>query len=267
MNRIDKKFKKLREKNQAALVLYITAGDPDLKTTEKIILTLAEAGADLIELGVPFTDPTADGPTIQKASLRALKKPFGLEEIFAMVERVRKHSQVPLMLFSYYNPIFKFGEEKAASLGQEAGIDGMLVVDLPPEESYNLRNFCNKSRLCLVHLATPTSDAARLKLVAGASSGFIYYVSVTGITGARKELPKGITDHIAQIRKVSDLPIAVGFGVSSPAQAKMLAKIADGVVIGSALVSVVAKFGRSKNLLPALKKFVAPIKSAMAKAR
>jgi len=266
MNRIEKKFKELREKNQAALVLYITAGDPDLETTEQIILTLADAGADIIELGIPFTDPTADGPTIQAASMRALKNRFNLEDIFTMVERVRSQSRIPLLLFSYYNPIFKFGEERAVSLAQESGVDGMLIVDLPPEESKNLRKLCRRAGLDLIHLATPTSDQSRLKLIAKSSSGFIYYVSVTGITGARADLPADIKDHINLIKQVSDLPIAVGFGVSNPAQAKMLAQIADGVVIGSALVSIIEKFSASPDLLPQIRKFCSEIKSALVKA-
>ena len=267
MNRINAKFKELAKKNQAALILYLTAGDPDLAATEKLIVTLAQAGADIIELGVPFTDPTADGPTIQAASMRALKNYFTLDDVFEMVERVRKVSSVPLLLFSYYNPIFKYGEEKAASVGAESGSDGMLVVDLPPEESASLRGHCRDYGLNLVHLAAPTSDAARLKLVAKSSSGFIYYVSVTGITGARAELPKDITEHLKQIKKISRLPVAVGFGVSRPEQAQYLARVADGVVIGSALVSVIAKHGRSKQLFSEAAKFAASFKSAIAKAR
>lgn len=267
MNRIEKKFKELRAKNQSALILYLTAGDPDLKTTEKIIFALEQAGADIIELGVPFTDPTADGPTIQAASMRALRKPFHLEDIFALGKRVRKKSEIPLLLFSYYNPILQFGEERAVREAKDAGIDGMLIVDLPPEESEKLRDFCREAGLCLVHLATPTSDQTRLKLIAESSSGFIYYVSVTGITGARKELPKDIKRHLEEIREVSDLPVVVGFGVSTPAQAKMLAQIADGVVIGSALVSRIEKFGSSPKLFPNLKQFCFTIKNSILKAR
>jgi len=265
MNRIEKRFKEIRAKGQSALILYITAGDPDLRSTERIILALEDAGADIIELGVPFTDPTADGPTIQSASMRALKKPIHLEDIFAIVKRVREKSEIPILLFSYYNPIFKSGEERAVRQAQKAGIDGMLIVDLPPEESENLRKRCKEYGLCLVHLATPTSDHSRLRLVAEASSGFVYYVSVTGITGAREKLPEDIKEHLAQIKQVCDLPIAVGFGVSTPGQAKMLARLADGVVIGSALVSIIEKFGKSRNLIPRVKKFVSGIKTAMLK--
>ncbi len=267
MNRIDKKFQQLRKKDQAALILYLTAGDPDLKTTEQIILTLADAGADIIELGIPFTDPTADGPTIQAASMRALRNHFSLQDIFDLVKRVRCQSQIPLLLFSYYNPIFKFGEEKVTNLAREVGVDGMLIVDLPPEESGTLRKLCRKSGLDLIHLATPTSDQSRLKLIAKDSSGFIYYVSVTGITGARAELPANIKDHLTLIKQASDLPVAVGFGVSNPEQAEDLARSADGVVVGSALVSIIEKFGSSPELLPELKIFCASLKAALLNAR
>jgi len=267
MNRIEEKFRELKAKNQAALILYITAGHPDLATTEKIILTLADAGADIIELGIPFTDPTADGPTIQAASMAALKNYFTLDDVFSMVERVRTRSPVPLLLFSYYNPIFKFGEEHAVSLAQESGIDGMLIVDLPPEESASLRKLCKDYGLNLVHLAAPTSDSKRLKLIAKSSSGFIYYVSVTGITGARAELPKDIIDHLKQIKKVSGLPVAVGFGVSKPDQARELARFADGVIIGSALVSIIEKYSSSPALLQEIKNFISPFKSAIIEAR
>jgi len=265
MNRIEQKFKELRVKNQAALILYLTAGDPSLKKTEQIIPALAKAGADLIELGVPFTDPTADGPTIQAASARALKKYFSLDDLFAMVERVRQRTQVPLLLFSYYNPLFKYGEEKAASVGQESGIDGMLVVDLPPEESAGLRAHCRNYGLSLVHLATPVSDAKRLKLVSESSSGFVYYVSVTGITGARAHLPKDLKSQLAQLKKISNLPVAVGFGISRPEQAAQIKRIADGVVVGSALVSIIEKYGWSPSLIPRLQKFCASFKTAMAR--
>jgi tryptophan synthase alpha chain len=267
MSRIDDKFKELRKKKRAGLVLYITAGDPDLKTTEKLIPALEHAGADIIELGIPFTDPTADGPTIQAASMRALKNYFTLDDVFSMVERVREVSQVPILLFSYYNPIFKYGEEKAASLAQESGVDGMLVVDLPPEESKGLRKVCRSYGMNFIALAAPTSDDKRLKLIADSSSGFIYYVSVTGITGARKDLPKDIKEHIEKIKKFSKLPVAVGFGVSTPEQAKSLAGIADAVVVGSALVSIIGKFCKSKDLIPQAQKFVESLKKAITSGR
>jgi len=263
MNRIETKFAELKKQGRAALILYLTAGDPDLKTTEKIIPALAESGADIIELGIPFTDPTADGPTIQEASLRALKKYLTLDDVFAMVERVRKRTSVPLLLFSYYNPVFRYGEEKAAHVGAEAGIDGMLIVDLPPEESGPLRRHCRDCGLSVVHLATPVSGPDRLKAVAESSSGFIYYVSVTGITGARKKLPSDMKEHLAEIRKISNLPVAVGFGISRPEQAAGIARYADGVVIGSALVNLIAKCGKSKQLLPRLKKFCASFQEVL----
>ena len=267
MNRIEQKFTELRAKNQPALILYLTAGDPNLDTTEKLILTLEQAGTDIIELGVPFSDPMADGPTIQSASERALKNYFTLNDLFALVERIRSRSQIPILLFSYYNPIFKFGEERAVSLAQEAGIDGILVVDLPPEESENLRQLCADYGLSLVHLATPTSTPERLKLIAQASSGFIYYVSVTGVTGAREQLPEDIKEHINLVKSFTNLPVAVGFGISKPEQAGELGKIADGVVVGSALVKLIEESARSQELFDRVEKFVRSLKSELEKAR
>lgn len=267
MNRIEQKFAELRAKNQPALILYLSAGDPNLDTTEKLILALEQAGADIIELGVPFSDPMADGPTIQSASERALKNYFTLEDIFAMAERIRSKSQIPLLLFSYYNPIFKFGEERAVSLAQEAGIDGMLVVDLPPEESENLGKLCADYGLSLVHLATPTSTPERLKLIAQASSGFIYYVSVTGVTGAREQLPEDLIEHLRLVKKFTDLPIAVGFGISRSEQAKELGRIADAVVVGSALVKLIEKYSSTDKLFEEVKNFARSLKSELEKSR
>ena len=263
MSRIEDKFKELKEKNQPGLVLYLTAGDPNLETTEKLIFCLEQAGADIIELGVPFSDPMADGPTIQLASQRALKNYFTLEDVFALVERVRQRSQIPILLFSYYNPIFKFGEERAVSLAQETGVDGMLVVDLPPEESGSLRELCKSYGLNLVHLIAPTTPPERIKLISELSSGFIYYVSVTGVTGARSELPKDIIEHLAMVKRYTHLPVAVGFGISRPEQAKKLAEVADAIVIGSALVKIIEEFSGSDELFKRTSEFVQSIKLAL----
>jgi len=267
MTRIEEKFKELKLKNQSGLILYLTAGDPKLKITEQLILKLEQAGADIIELGVPFSDPTADGPTIQRASQRALKNYFSLDDILGMVERVRTRSQVPLLLFSYYNPIFKYGEERLVKRLKEVGIDGILVVDLPVEESENLAKLCKKIGINLILLATPTSNSSRLKAISKNSSGFIYYVSVTGITGARKELPKDISENLAKVKKITKLPIAVGFGVSTPGQAQALGKIADAVVVGSALVSIIEQYGGGQSLFEEVEKFCRAIKSGLTKSK
>lgn len=263
MNRIEKKFKELKAINRSALIVYLTAGDPDLATTEKLIHILEKAGADIIELGVPFSDPMADGPTIQLASERALKNYFTLDDIFKMVKRVRKNSEIPMVLFSYYNPIFSYGERSAVKKAKEAGIDGFLIVDLPPEEGKNLKTLCSSSDLKVIFLCAPTSSEERIRIISKQSSGFIYYVSVTGVTGARKELPSDLREHIRKIKSISKLPLVVGFGISNPEQARVVAKVADGVVVGSALVERIAKFGFSKRLEREVEKFIKSLKQAM----
>ena len=266
MNRIAERFAALQKKGESALVTYITAGDPDLAVTETIIAALEASGADILELGVPFSDPMADGPTIQAASDRALKNPFSLDAIFSLVERVRKTSPIPILLFGYYNPIFRYGEERFVSVAQEAGVDGLLVVDLPPEEGRGLGELCRKSDLALVYCLAPTSTEERIEIVTQACTGFVYYVSVAGVTGARAELSKTIGRDVARIKKQTELPVAVGFGISTPDQAQEVARHAEGVVVGSALVKVIEKYGRSPELLPEVKKFVSGLKAGVRKA-
>ncbi len=267
MSRIGEKFAALKEQGQAGLVTYITAGDPDLATTEKLIQVLAESGADILELGVPFSDPMADGPTIQAAADRALKNPFSLDAIFSLVERVRKQSQVPILLFGYYNPIFKYGEERLVSVAEEAGVDGLLVVDLPPEEGEGLGKLCARAGLDLIYCLAPTSTDERIAIVTRAGSGFVYYVSVTGVTGARTELSRTIARDVARIKRQTSLPVAVGFGISTPEQAREVARHAEGVVVGSALVKVIERYGRSPELLLKVREFVAGLKAGIQSAR
>jgi tryptophan synthase alpha chain len=267
MSRIGGRFSALKQQGRAGLVTYLTAGDPDLATTEKLIPCLEKAGADIIELGVPFSDPAADGPTIQAASDRALKNPFSLDKIFSLVEKVRKQSQVPILLFGYYNPIFKYGEERFVSVGQEAGVDGLLVVDLPPEEGEGLGKFCGRAGMDLVYCLALTSTDQRIELVTRAGTGFIYYVSVTGVTGARTELSQTIARDVARIKRKTSLPVAVGFGISTPDQAREVARHAEGVVVGSALVKVIEQYGRSPELIPRVREFVAGLKAGISSAR
>lgn len=267
MSRIAEKFAALKKSGRAGLVTYLTAGDPDLVTTEKLIHCLEPAGADILELGVPFSDPMADGPTIQAASDRALQNPFSLDAIFSLVERVRKQSQLPILLFGYYNPVFRYGEEKFVSVAQESGVDGLLVVDLPPEEGEGLGRRCAKAGLDLVYCLAPTSTEERIQLVTRAGTGFVYYVSVTGVTGARSELSRTIARDVARIKKQTDLPVAVGFGISTPDQAQEVARHAEGVVVGSALVKVIEQYGRSPELLDRVREFVSSLKQGVASAR
>lgn len=236
MGRIDDTFRRLGKERNAALITFITAGDPDLGVTERLIPLMAEAGSDIIELGVPFSDPMADGPTIQRASERALSSGTSLEGIIAMVRRVRSSCQVPLVLMGYFNPILQYGIERFTRDAVDAGIDGVLLVDLPPEESAEFKKSADHCGLSTIFLLTPTSDEARLRKVLKIGSGFLYYVSVTGVTGARKQVAVTVAERVSAIRQKTLLPVVVGFGVSTPEQAAQLALQADGVVVGSALV-------------------------------
>jgi len=236
MSRIGDTFARLGRAGEKALITFITAGDPDLATTARLIPRMAEAGADIIELGVPFSDPMADGPTIQKASERALDAGTTMVGILAMVKEVRKSCQVPLLLMGYYNPIFIYGVDRFCRDAVAAGVDGVLVVDLPPEESAELKGAADQAGLDVIFLLTPTSDASRVKAVNRLGRGFIYYV--TGVTGARAALAESLSAKVAALRSQLRLPLAVGFGISTPDQAGEVAAAADGVVVGSAIVKL-----------------------------
>jgi tryptophan synthase alpha chain len=223
-------------------VTFITAGDPDLDTTARLIPILETAGADIIELGVPFSDPMADGPTIQLASERALDAGTTLEGILSMVKKVRLVTQVPLVLMGYYNPILQYGPERFVKDAASAGVDGVLLVDLPPEEAAEFRKVADLAGITTIFLLTPTSDDARMKRVFSLGSGFLYYVSVTGVTGARQQVEVSVDERVSDIRKRTKLPVVVGFGVSTPEQAGQIARIADGVVVGSALVKLFERY-------------------------
>jgi tryptophan synthase alpha chain len=239
--RISKRFADLRASGELGIVAYITAGDPSLDATLKFVLALAEAGADVIELGVPFSDPLADGPTIQRASERALKSGTTLAGVLDLVRRIRKSSQVPLVLFSYYNPILQMGLEKFASAATSAGADGVLATDLTPEESVDYRRILSAHRLDTIFLGAPTSTDERLAKIAACSSGFLYLISRTGVTGAKDALPDDLPALLRRARAVTHLPIAVGFGISLPGHVSVLGGLADAAVVGSALVSEIEK--------------------------
>ncbi|HYL61151.1 MAG TPA: tryptophan synthase subunit alpha [Candidatus Methylomirabilis sp.] len=235
--RISRRFAALRESGELGLVAYITAGDPSLDATLKFVLALAEAGADVIELGVPFSDPLADGPTVQRASERALRSGTTLAKVINLVREIRKSSEVPLVLFSYYNPVLQMGLEKSASTASAAGADGVLITDLTPEESADHRRALSAHHLDTIFLGAPTSTDERLAKIAAASSGFLYLISRTGVTGAKDSLPEDLPALLRRARKVTDLPIAVGFGISLPGHVSVLGGLADAAVVGSALVS------------------------------
>lgn len=243
--RISKRFAELRAAGELGIVAYITAGDPSFDATLKYVLALAEAGADVIELGVPFSDPLADGPTIQRASERALKAGASLAGVLDLVRRIRKSSQVPLVLFSYYNPILQMGLEKFASSAANAGADGVLVTDLTPEESEDYRRILQQHHLDTIFLGAPTSTDDRLAKIAACSSGFLYLISRTGVTGAKDALPDDLPALIRRARGVTQLPIAVGFGISLPGHVSVLGGLADAAVVGSALVSEIERATKS----------------------
>jgi tryptophan synthase alpha chain len=236
MTRITKHFERLRREGRKAFIPYITAGDPDLATTEEILLALDEAGADVIELGVPFSDPMADGPVIQRASERALKNPIGIADILPVVERVRRKSEVPILLFSYFNPLLQFANEALGSKLKDAGVDGVLVTDLIPEEAAGFIAEMRQANLDTVFLVAPTSTDGRIKLIAENSSGFIYIVARTGVTGMRENISVEVRSIAERVRRFSELPIAVGFGISKPEHVREVWSYADGAVVGSRLV-------------------------------
>ena len=244
--RIQERFGVLREAGELGIVAYITAGDPSLDATLKFALALAEAGADVIELGVPFSDPLADGPTIQRASERALKSGTTLAGVLELVQRIRKTSQVPLVLFSYYNPILQMGLEKFAAAAQAAGADGVLATDLTPEESDDYRGILAAHHLDTIFLGAPTSTDERLAKIAACSSGFLYLISRTGVTGAKDVLPDDLPALLRRARSVTQLPIAVGFGISLPGHVSVLGGLAGAAVVGSALVSEIEKATKNR---------------------
>jgi tryptophan synthase alpha chain len=239
--RIERKFRALADVGELGLVAYVTAGDPSLEASATIVLAAAEAGADIIELGVPFSDPVADGPVIQRASERALRSGTTLAGLLELVRQLRTRTDVPLVLFSYFNPLLQMGLEKFAEAAASAGVDGVLATDLTPEEAGEYRAALRPRGLDTVFLAAPTSTDERLARIAEASTGFLYLVSRTGVTGTREVLPEGLPALARRVRKFTSLPIAVGFGISTPAHVSVLGGIADAAVVGSALMAEVER--------------------------
>ena len=235
---------------------YLCAGDPTPELTNKLLLTLEAAGADLIELGVPFSDPIADGSTVQRASERALTHRISLGQILEMVSALRQQTDIPIALMSYYNPIFRMGEAAFCKAAQTAGVDGLIVPDLPPEQAEVLLKVAPQHNLSTIFMVAPTSPPERMQLIASVSTGFIYCVSLTGVTGARATLSDEIAPMISELRKHTDKPLSVGFGVSTAEQATQVAQIADGVIVGSAIVNVIEEnIDDEAELLAAVKQF------------
>lgn len=262
MDRLAHKLSDLKKRNSKALVTFITAGDPNLSVTGDMISLLESAGADIIELGVPFSDPMADGPTIQLSSERALAAGAMLEGVLATVAAVRTRSQIPIILMGYLNPLHAYGYEQFCRDAVRAGVDGILVVDMPPEESDELIGHARKSGLHVIFLLTPTSDSDRITKVARMGSGFIYYVTVTGVTGVRQAVSDTLSHELAHVMEKVKLPVMAGFGISTPEQAAAVVAHADGVVVGSAIVKLFEKYSGDR-LKKELKKFVTAMKKAL----
>ena len=254
MNRIDRTFRRLCALRRPGFVAYITAGDPSLAWTRRLVLGLAQCGCDAIELGVPFSDPLADGVVNQRAAQRALASGTTLKKILQSVAQIRKTTPVPLILFSYFNPIHRMGVEAFARRAASAGVDGVLVLDLPPEESAAIREALHAFGLKMIVLIAPTSSARRIRKIARGAGGFIYCVSRTGVTGSQASRLQEVRRLVQRVKKVSRLPVVVGFGISRPAHVRSIGKIADGVVVGSAIVSKIEE--NPKNPLPGVLRFV-----------
>lgn len=248
-NRIDKKFKKLKKEKKKAFIAYITAGDPNLEATKKLVLALERSGADIIELGVPFSDPIADGPTIQAASHRALAGGVTLKKIFSMMGGLRKVTQIPIAFMTYCNPVLRYGIEKFIKSCKHNGVDGVIIPDLPCEEAKGLIRFANREKVAVIFLAAPTSTRKRIKNIVKNSTGFIYYVSLIGVTGARRKLSPEVASNVRAIKSMTKKPVAVGFGISSYGQAQDMAAITDGVIVGSAIVKIIADNQKNNKAL------------------
>lgn len=261
-NRIDHLFAGLREKKRKALVAYLVAGDPDLATTAKLVPALAEAGADLVELGVPFSDPLADGVVNQLGCQRALDSGTTLPKVLQLVTQLRQgQCEIPLVLFTYYNPVFAYGREKFEKDAARAGADGLLLLDLPPEEA--AQDLPPSQALRRIVLVAPTTPETRLREITRRASGFVYYVSREGVTGMQKSLPTTLSERVTLLKKTTPLPVCVGFGISNPEQAAEVARLADGVVVGSAIVDRIGQLGRDPRLASEIASFLRPIADAV----
>jgi tryptophan synthase alpha chain len=262
IDRIAATFARCRERGEAALVTYLMAGDPDLATSRAAVLACAEGGADLLEIGMPFSDPIADGPTIQAAGERALRAGTTTAHCIALAAAVRRKTPAPIALMGYLNPVLAYGEERFLDHCAAAGVDALILPDLPPEEAEHLGRLAHERNVKMVFLLAPTSTEARRAVACGAATGFLYFVSVTGVTGARRELPPELGAQLAEVRAASAVPVVVGFGVSGPEQARKLSGLADGVVVGSALVSRLAQGGSRRQRADRVRRFVATLKRA-----
>lgn len=256
MNRIDERFKKLKEENKKALIPYICCGDPSIEDTEKLVYTLEEAGADIVEIGIPYSDPLADGPVIQAAGLRAFAGGFRLADTFKVIKNVRKNSEIPLVIMVYYSSILGFGKEKFIDLCVDADVDGLIIPDLPYEEYDELKPLVDNTKMYMIPLVALTSED-RIPMLVKESKGFVYCVSSLGVTGVRKEFDTRIDSFVAKVKEATDTPACIGFGISTKADTERFGKIADGCIVGSAIVK---KIYESKMNLEEIKEFVKGLK-------
>ena len=263
MGRIESRFSELRTRGERALVPFLTAGDPNLPTTEALVLAMAEAGADLIEIGVPFSDPLGDGPTIQRSSERALRSGSTLRGVLGLVKNLRPKIDQPLVLMGYANVFLAMGERSFAAAAKEVGVDGVITVDLPPEEGELFFDSLTECEVDPILLASPTTSESRLAMLAEKTRGFLYYVSLTGVTGARVKIAAGLEEAVSRIRQISDIPVCVGFGISTPEQAGEVGRFADGAVVGSALVNLIEAAETPESAVASVSELVAKLKNAL----
>jgi tryptophan synthase alpha chain len=261
-NRIDQKFADLRAAGQKALVAYIAAGDPNLEATRALAIALEKAGVDILELGVPFSDPLADGVVNQLAAARALEAGTTAHGVLDCIREIRKESQIPIVLYTYMNPIYRYGFETFHRDAEAAGVDGLLILDLPPDEDARNAELSQHTGLKRIRLIAPTTPPARVAQLTAGASGFIYYVSREGVTGERAEIADSLAERVEAIRSTTTLPIAVGFGISTPEHVREVAKSADAVVVGSAIVKRIAEWGKDPDLVAKLAEFVRPLGAA-----
>lgn len=263
MNRIEERFAQLKREGRKAFIVYIGAGDPNLEATRELALAFEQAGVDVLELGVPFSDPLADGLVNQLAAQRGLESGTTPPQLLATVARIRRQSQIPIVLYIYFNLIHRVGMERFIADAAKAGVDGLLVLDLPPEESANYEALMRQAGLCNIYLVAPTTPEDRMELIVRRGAGFIYYISREGVTGMQSKVASNLAEQVAKIRAYTNLPVAVGFGVSNPEQAKLVAHNADGVVVGSAIVNQIALHGKSPELVAKVGAFVKSLGAAI----
>lgn len=263
MNRIIDRFAQLRRVGKKGLIVYIGAGDPNLEVTRRLALVFDRIGVDVLELGVPFSDPLADGLVNQLAAQRGLASGTTPANVLQTVSRIREHSQIPIVLYIYFNLVHKYGIEKFAVDAAGAGVDGLLVLDLPPEESEQIEPVIRNAGLCNIYLVAPTTPEPRIQMIVKRATGFVYYISREGVTGMRDTLPPDLPNMISKIRAYTTLPVAVGFGISTPEQARLVAAVADAVVVGSAVVNQIAQHGNSPQLEQCIVEFTKPLIDAV----